>query len=122
MLWWLYLKLKENKMTNKEYIEKNNISFSEAMKMYDNEKYPCINDWLNQEYQEHKFKVGDFVIIKGNNTGIGIVIDVKDKVYYKFLNRSRVFAQLDYFGSGMYYKYEADVNYMIDESKYQKIF
>ena len=122
MLWWLYLKLKENKMTNKEYIEKNNISFSEAMKMYDNEKYPCINDWLNQEYQEHKFKVGDFFIIKGNNTGIGIVIDVKDKVYYKFLNRSGVFAQLDYFGSGMYYKYEADVNYMMDESKYQKIF
>ena len=48
-------------MTNKEYIEKNNISFSEAMKMYDNEKYPCINDWLNQEYQEHKFNIGDFV-------------------------------------------------------------
>ena len=46
-------------MTNKEYIEKNNISFSEAMKMYDNEKYPCINDWLNQERIEHKFKIGD---------------------------------------------------------------
>ena len=109
-------------MTNKEYIEKNNISFSEAMKMYDNEKYPCINDWLNQEYLEHKFKVGDFVIIKGNNTGIGIVIDVKDKVYYKFLQRSGNFGELDCVGSGMYYKYEADVCYMIDESKYQKIF
>ena len=109
-------------MTNKEYIEKNNVTFSEAMKMYDNEKYPCINDWLDQEYQEHKFKVGDFVRIKGNDTGIGVVIDVKDKVYYKFLNRSGVFAELDYVGSGMYYKHEADVNYMIDESKYQKIF
>ena len=63
-------------MTNKEYIEKNNISFSEAMKMYDNKQYPCINDWLNQEYQEHKFQVGDFVILKGKNDGIGIVIDV----------------------------------------------
>ena len=112
---------KENKMTNKEYIEKNNISFSEAMKMYDN-KTSCINDWLNQEYHEHKFEIGDFVIIKGNNTGIGIVIDVKDKVYFKFLTRSGFFAELDYFGSGMYYKYEADVNYMIDESKSQKNF
>ena len=70
-------------MTNKEYIEKNNISFSEAMKMYDNDKYPCINDWLNQEYQEHKFNVGDFVIQKDNN-GIRIVINEKDKVYWAF--------------------------------------
>ena len=78
-------------MTNKEYIEKNNISFSEVMKMWDNKKYPCINDWLNQEYHEHKFKVGDFVIINGNNNGIGVVIDVKDKVYYKFLKRPGYF-------------------------------
>ena len=109
-------------MTNKEYIEKNNISFSEAMKMYDNEKYPCINDWLNQEYQEHKFKVGDFVILKGNNNGIGIVIDVKDRVYYKFLTRSGKFDKWDFEDSGMYYKYEDDVSYMINESNYQKIF
>ena len=109
-------------MTNKEYIEKNNISFSEAMKMYDNKKYPCINDWLNQEHQEHKFKVGDFVIIKGNNNGIGIVIDVKDKVYYKFLKRSGEFEKWDLKSSGMYYKYEDDVSYMINESNYQKIF
>ena len=90
--------------------------------MYDNIKYPCINDWLNQEHQEHKFKVGDFVTIKGNNDGIGVVIDVKDMVYYKFLKRSGVFGKFDFEGSGMYYKYEADVCYMIDESKYQKIF
>ena len=109
-------------MTNKEYIEKNNITFSEAMKMYDNDKYPCINDWLDQEYQEHKFKVGDIVIVKGNDTGIGVVIDVKDKVYYKFLNRSGVFDKFSYGGSGMYHKYEADINYMTDESNYQKIF
>ena len=110
------------KMTNKEYIEKNNISFSDAMKMYDNEKYSCIDDWLNQEYQEHKFKVGDFVTVNGNNDGIGVVIDVKDMVYYKFLKRSGEFCKFDFEGSGMYYKYEADVCYMIDESKYQKIF
>ena len=52
------------KMTNKEYIEKNNISFSEAMKMYDNKQYPCINDWLKQEHFEWKFKQGDVIVFK----------------------------------------------------------
>ena len=111
------------KMTNKEYIEKNNISFSESMKMYDNEKYPCINDWLNQEYQEHKFKVGDFVILKGDTTGIGLVVDVKDKVYYKFLYRSGNFARLDrYYGDSNYHRTEHDVFFMEDESRYENIF
>lgn len=107
-------------MTNKEYIEKNNISFSAAMKMYDNEKYPCINDWLNQEH--HKFKVGDFFVIKGNNNGIGVVIDVKDKIYYKFLQRSGCFFDEKYRGTGMYYRSEYDVHTMEDESRYEKIF
>ena len=109
-------------MTNKEYIEKNNITFSEAMKMYDNKKYPCINDWLDQEHQEHKFKVGDFIIIKGNNDGIGIVIDIKDKVYYKFLQRSGYFHTDICMGTGLYYKLENDVFVMTDESMYEKIF
>ena len=113
-------------MTNKEYIEKNNISFSEAMKMYDNKQYSCIDDWLNQEYQEyqeHKFKVGDFVILKGNDDGIGVVIDVKDKVYYKFLERSGNFYTWMYKeGKRMYHDLERDVFIMIDESKYEKIF
>ena len=109
-------------MTNKEYIEKNNISFSEAMKMYDNKQYPCINDWLNQEYQEHKFKVGDFVILKGDVTGIGLVVDVKDKVYYKFLTRTVYFHKSICRGTGLYYKLENDVFSMEDESKYEKIF
>ena len=109
-------------MTNKEYIEKNNISFSEAMKMYDNKTYPCINDWLNQEYQEHKFKVGDFFIIKGSDTGIGIVIDVMDKVYYKFLNRFGNFYTWDYEGDRLHHKSERDVYIMADESQYEKIF
>ena len=97
-------------MTNKEYIEKNNISFSEAMKMYDNNQYPCINDWLNQEYQEHKFKVGDFVTIKGNNDGIGVIINIKDRVYYKFLGRSGFFhksAYLYHKDSGNYFRFLA---------------
>ena len=109
-------------MTNKEYIEKNNISFSEAMKMYDNDKYPCINDWLSQEYLEHKFKVGDFVIINSIDTGIGVVIDVKDRVYYKFLNRSGSFCIWKYGGTRLYHKSESDVYVMIDESNYKKIF
>ena len=109
-------------MTNKEYIEKNNISFSEAMKMYDNEKYPCINDWLNQEYQEHKFKVGDFVIERGINDGIGVVIDVKDRVYFKFLQRSGEFDRWIFPGNGLYHKSERDVYIMADESQYEKIF
>ena len=111
-------------MTNKEYIEKNNISFSEAMKMYDNKKYPCINDWLDQEYQEHKFKVGDFVIKNGNDSGIGIVIDVKDKVYYKFLNRSGTFSRWDTPGcyDVNYHRYEQAVFFIDDESEYEKIF
>ena len=68
-------------MTNKEYIEKNNISFSEAMKMYDNEKYPCINDWLSQERQEHTFKVGDFVKIIGR---------IQSRIYHKKLSGDEV--------------------------------
>ena len=109
-------------MTNKEYIEKNNISFSEVMKMYDNKTYPCINDWLNQEHQEHKFKVGDFVIINSIDTGIGVVIDVKDRVYYKFLKRSGFFHKSAFKGTGCYYKLEDDVFSMEDESIYKKIF
>ena len=109
-------------MTNKEYIEKNNISFSEAMKMYDNDKYPCINDWLSQERQEHTFKVGDFVIARGINNGIGVVIDVKDKVYYKFLNRFGNFDTWNYEGDRLHHKSERDVYIMADESNYKKIF
>ena len=110
-------------MTNKEYIEKNNISFSKAMKMYDNEKYPSINDWLNQEYQEHKFSIGDFVIHNNDNTGIGIVVDVKDKVYFKFLERSGEFYKWGaYRRESLYHKYDHEVFFMKNESEYKKIF
>ena len=62
-------------MTNKEYIEKNNISFSDAMKMWDN-KTSCINDWLNQEHFEWKFKQGDVIVFKES------VEFRKDHVYF----------------------------------------
>ena len=110
-------------MTNKEYIEKNNISFSEAMKMWDNKKYPCINDWLSQEYLEHTFKVGDFVIKNDDSNGIGVVIGVKDKVYLKFLARSGEFDKWDMCNSErLYHKSNHEVFFMRDESEWKKIF
>ena len=120
---------KENKMTNKEYIEKNNISFSEVMKMYDNEKYPCINDWLSQEHQEHKFKVGDFVrkVIDDGystpNSYVGVVVDVKDYVYYKALNRNGSFNQWTHkISDSKYHINDTTIFVMQDEHTFEKIF
>jgi len=48
-------------MTNKEYIIKNNISFAEAMKKYDSEKYPSIEAFL-EATKIDKFKVGDIIV------------------------------------------------------------
>lgn len=80
-------------MTNKEYIEKNNISFSEAMKMWDN-KTSCINDWLNKEYRKWKFEVGDVIVCKDDvpfcwkDKFIFFVIDYDDNyLYVKEYNR-----------------------------------
>ena len=72
-------------MTNKEYIEKNKISFSEAMKMWNNKKYPCINDWLNQEHYEHKFKIGDILMtdcVPNKKDHIFFVVDYDDISFY----------------------------------------
>lgn len=99
-------------MTNKEYIEKTNISFSDAMKMWDN-KTSCINDWLNQEYQKHKFKVGDFirkVIDDGHedpNSYIGVVTAISQThVHFKQLYRNG----------------QTDECYMANENTFEKIF
>ena len=80
-------------MTNKEYIEKNKISFSDAMKMYDNEKYPCINDWLKQEHFEWKFKQGDVIVVKESvefrNDHVYFVVDIDfDYIYVKEVDRN----------------------------------
>ena len=116
-------------MTNKEYIEKNNISFSEVMKMYDNEKCPCINDWLSQEHQEHKFKVGDFVrkVINDGysipNSYVGVVVDVKDYVYYKELNRYGSFNQwTDKVTDSKYHNNDTTIFVMTNEHTFEKIF
>lgn len=109
-------------MTNKEYIEKNNISFSDAMKMYDNEKYPCIDYWLSQEHQEHRFKVGDYVKTK-TPLGIGIVIDVKDYVYVKIIDRRGYFMSWGYQDDGRKYHIDDhDVYIIFDEDNCEKIF
>lgn len=128
ILFGIILSSKENNMTNKEYIEKNNISFSEAMKMWDN-KTSCINDWLNQEHKEHKFKVGDFVrkaVDDGRsnpNTYIGVVFDVKDKVYIKIITRNGTFHKWTiYTPSGLYYRDDNTVFVMFDEDIFEKIF
>ena len=114
-------------MTNKEYIEKNNISFSEAMKMYDNEKYPCINDWLNQEH--HKFKVGDFVRkvfddgCSTPNSYVGVVVDVKDYVYYKELNRYGTLNQWNTkVSDSKYHNNDTTIFVMRNEHTFEKIF
>lgn len=74
-------------MTNKEYIEKNNISFSEAMKLWNNQTNH-IEDWLNQEHSEWKFKSGDILAFCGTapmtfrNDHVYFVIDSDDKYLY----------------------------------------
>ena len=80
-------------MTNKEYIEKNKISFSNAMKMYDNKKYPCINDWLNQEHFEWMFEQGDVIVFKesveSRNNHVYFIVDMDfNYIYVKEVNRN----------------------------------
>ena len=99
-------------MTNKEYIEKNNISFSDAMKMYDNEKYPCINDWLNQEHSEWMFKQGDVIVfketVKSRNNHVYFVVDMDfNSIYVKEVDRNGDIVYWD--GMGNYNnKYKED--------------
>ena len=95
-------------MTNREYIEKNNISIPEAIKMWRKETKETqnknifvsifdpnvlsknaffkddedkIDEWLKEtRYEKHKFEIGDFVIKENEKDRIGVVIDVKDYV------------------------------------------
>ena len=115
-------------MTIKEYIEKNNISFSEAMKMWDN-KTSCINDWLSQERIEHKFKSGDFVrkVVDDGystpNSYVGVVVDVKDKVYLKILDRTGSFrCWLISESDCLHYSDDHTIFDMHDEDSFEKIF
>lgn len=55
-------------MTNSEYFEKNQISFAEVMKEFNGQKTNKSFDvFLKSEYHEHKFKIGDIVVLQLND-------------------------------------------------------
>lgn len=54
-------------MTNAEYFEKNNISFSQSMKLFNESKIKSFDKFLNCEHIDHKFKCGDIVVLQLND-------------------------------------------------------
>ena len=58
-------------MTNSEYFEKNKISFAESMEIFNEQKNKkggtkSFDKFLASEHVEHKFKVGDIVVLQLN--------------------------------------------------------
>ena len=51
-------------MTNAEYFEKNNISFSDSMKLFNESKIKSFDEFLKCEHIVHKFKCGDIVVLQ----------------------------------------------------------
>ena len=58
---------KKIKMTNAEYFEKKNISFSRFMKLFNESKIKSFDEFLNSEHSDHKFKCGDIVVLQLND-------------------------------------------------------
>ena len=54
-------------MTNAEYFEKNNISFSRSMKLFNESKIKSFDVFLKCEHIDHKFKCGDIVVLQLND-------------------------------------------------------
>ena len=54
-------------MTNAEYFEKNNISFSRSMKLFNESKIKSFDVFLNCEHSDPKFKCGDIVVLQLND-------------------------------------------------------
>ena len=54
-------------MTNAEYFEKNNISFSQSMKLFNESKIKSFDEFLKCEHIDHKFKFGDIVVLQLND-------------------------------------------------------
>ena len=55
-------------MTNSEYFEKNKISFAESMEIFNEQKNKkggtkSFDKFLASEHFEHKFKVGDLIVL-----------------------------------------------------------
>ena len=54
-------------MTNAEYFEKKNISFSRSMKLFNESKIKSFDEFLKCEHIDHKFKCGDIVVLQLND-------------------------------------------------------
>ena len=54
-------------MTNAEYFKKNNISFSQSMKLFNKSKIKSFDEFLKCEHIDHKFKYGDIVVLQLND-------------------------------------------------------
>ena len=54
-------------MTNAEYFEKNNISFSHSMKLFNESKIKSFDEFLKCEHSDPKFKGGDIVVLQLND-------------------------------------------------------
>ena len=54
-------------MTNAEYFEKNKISFSHSMKLFNKSKIKSFDEFLKCEHIDHKFKCGDIVVLQLND-------------------------------------------------------
>lgn len=67
-------------MTNKEWIESQNLSFAEGLKLWDKERCPNFSDWLKAE-RPHKFKVGDIVAGRsGSGISVHLIVNIlKDR-------------------------------------------
>lgn len=54
-------------MTNAEYFEKKNISFSQSMKLFNESRIESFDEFLKCEHIDHKFKYGDIVVLQLND-------------------------------------------------------
>lgn len=78
-------------MTNTEWFEKNNVSFAEAMKEFNGQKtIKSFDEFLKIEHIEHKFKIGDIVVLQLNDETLGfgwrnnVVFEIiGTDIYYK---------------------------------------
>lgn len=91
-------------MTKSEYFEKNNVSFAKALKAFNEQKkFTSFDKFLNSEYSESKFKVGDLIVLQLNEDTqfngwmnnivfeiIGID-EVEDEYEVKFLTPSNLY-------------------------------
>ena len=87
-------------MTNAEYFEKNNISFSQSMKLFNESKIKSFDEFLKCEHIDHKFKCGDIVVLQlndyvrscGSDKNVFFMITKCDMEYYrvKYLTPTRI--------------------------------